>query len=131
MLVHLLERGDIDKPKEEVGPGALSAVTALPARFGLANPNNEAERRAALADWLASPNNPLTWRSIVNRVWHYHFGQGICDTPSDFGKMGGTPSHPELLDWLSVWFRDEAKGSLKQASPADCYERNLPPSFGV
>lgn len=98
---------------EAVGPGALSALTRLPARFTLQNPANEVERRAALADWIASPDNVLTWRSIVNRVWHYHFGRGLCDTPSDLGRMGGVPSHPELIDWLAVWFRDEAKGSLK------------------
>ncbi|NIP93757.1 MAG: DUF1553 domain-containing protein, partial [Akkermansiaceae bacterium] len=73
----------------------------------------ESTRRAALAEWLAAPENPLTWRSIVNRVWHYHFGRGLCDTPNDFGRMGGTPSHPELLDWLAHWFRDDAGGSLK------------------
>jgi hypothetical protein len=108
-----MERGDFDKPQEVVEPGALSALTALPARFPLSNPKNEAERRAALADWIASPENVLAWRSIVNRVWHYHFGRGLCDTPSDLGRMGGVPSHPELIDWLAVWFRDEAKGSLK------------------
>lgn len=111
--VHRMERGDFDKPAELVPPGALSAIEALPARFALADPNNEAERRAALADWIASPDNVLTWRSIVNRVWQYHFGRGLCDTPSDLGRMGGTPSHPELIDWLAVWFRDEAGGSLK------------------
>ena len=68
---------------------------------------------AALARWLVDRRNGLTWRSIVNRVWHYHFGRGLCDTPNDFGKMGGVPSDPELLDWLAVWFRDEAHGSLK------------------
>ena len=75
---------------------------------------SEAARRAALADWIAHPGNVLTWRSAVNRVWHYHFGRGLCDTPSDFGRMGGMPSHPELIDWLAVWFRDQAHGSLKQ-----------------
>jgi hypothetical protein len=86
----------------------------MPARFTLKDPKNEAERRAALADWIAHPDNVLTWRSIVNRVWHYHFGRGLCDTPSDFGRMGDIPGNPELIDWLAVWFRDEAKGSLKQ-----------------
>lgn len=111
--VHRMLRGDFDRPAEEVQPGALSALEALPARFDLENPNDESARRAALADWIVHPDNVLAWRSIVNRVWHYHFGQGLCDTPSDIGRMGGTPSHPELIDWLAVWFRDEAGGSLK------------------
>jgi len=111
--IRLLKRGDPAKPGDEVPPGALSAVTALKARFDLPDPKNEASRRAALAAWLADPANPLTWRSVVNRVWHYHFGKGIADSPSDFGRMGGVPSHPELIDWLAVWFRDEAHGSLK------------------
>jgi hypothetical protein len=113
-VIRVLSRGDIEKPGAEVGPGALSAIAALPARFALADAADEAARRAALADWIAHRDNPLTWRCIVNRVWHYHFGRGLCDTPSDFGKMGGTPSHPELIDWLAAWFRDDAGGSLKQ-----------------
>jgi hypothetical protein len=113
-VVNVLRRGDFDKPGDVVAPGALSALTHLPARWTLKNPKDESARRAALADWLAHPDNVLTWRSIVNRVWHYHFGRGLCDTPSDFGKMGGKPSHPELLDYLAVWFRDDAKGSLKE-----------------
>ncbi len=111
--IHILERGDLDKPGAEVGPGALSAITALDARFPTGDPHAEGARRAALATWITHRDNPLTWRSVVNRVWHYHFGVGLCDTPSDFGRMGGLPSHPELLDWLAVWFRDEAQGSLK------------------
>ena len=58
------------------------------------------------------PRNPLTWRSIVNRVWQYHFGRGIVATPNDFGRMGQLPTHPELLDWLAVEFRDGGQ-SLK------------------
>jgi hypothetical protein len=113
-VVHVLDRGDFDKPVEPVGPGALSALTHSPARFELSDPSDEARRRAALAEWISHPDNVLTWRSIVNRVWHYHFGRGLCDTPSDFGQMGGAPSHSELIDWLAVWFRDEAHGSLKK-----------------
>lgn len=112
--VHLLRRGAFDKPVREVSPGALTAIDWLPGRFDVSDPGQEFQRRAALADWLAHPDNPLTWRSIVNRVWHYHFGRGLCDTPNDFGRMGSQPSHPELLDWLAVWFRDEAQGSLKK-----------------
>lgn len=112
--VHLLRRGDIRKPVREVGPGALSVIDALPGRFELPDTSRESARRSALADWLAHSDNPLTWRSIVNRVWHYHFGRGLCNTPNDFGRMGNQPTHPELLDWLAVWFRDEAKGSLKE-----------------
>lgn len=112
--VHVLKRGEIGKPLDEATPGALSCVSGLPARFDLTNPQDEGSRRAALARWLAQPGNPLTWRSIVNRIWHHHFGHGLVGTPNDFGRMGAPPSHPELLDWLAVWFRDDAHGSLKQ-----------------
>jgi hypothetical protein len=110
--IHVLARGNVNAPGRAVGPGALSLVEGLPSRFDLPGDHPEGERRRALADWLTSPANPLPWRSIVNRVWHYHFGRGIVDTPSDFGRMGGAPSHPELLDWLAVRFRDGG-GSLK------------------
>ncbi|MEZ6054669.1 MAG: DUF1549 and DUF1553 domain-containing protein [Planctomycetaceae bacterium] len=113
--IRVLKRGDLNQPGEVVGPGALTAVSAivdLPARFDLTETQPEAARRAALAEWLADTRNPLTWRSIANRMWHYHFGRGLCDTPSDFGHMGGVPSHPELLDWLACELRDSG-GSLK------------------
>jgi hypothetical protein len=110
--VQVLKRGEFDKPMKEAVSGALSVIQALPARFEKAQASDEAARRAALADWLADEKNPLTWRSIANRVWHYHFGRGLCDTPNDFGRMGGTPSHPELLDWLACELRDHG-GSLK------------------
>ena len=112
--VQMLRRGDINRPVELAAAGSLTCVSALPSKFDLTDPTDEGARRAALARWLTHPDNPLTWRSIVNRVWHYHFGRGLVETPNDFGKMGGRPSHPELLDWLAVWFRDEAGGSLKQ-----------------
>ena len=111
--IHVLTRGDLAKPGELVGPGTLGCVPGMPSELSMASVDDEAARRAALAVWLTDDRNVLTWRSIVNRVWSYHFGRGLCDTPNDFGKMGGAPSHPELLDWLAVWFRDEAKGSIK------------------
>ncbi len=109
--VRLLKRGDINKPGDLANPGALSCVPGLSGEWpGAAQ---EGERRAALARWLTDPMNALTWRSIVNRVWHYHFGRGIVNTPNDFGRMGGQPSHPELLDWLASWFLDQG-GSFKK-----------------
>jgi hypothetical protein len=111
--VHLLTRGSVQAPAQLATPGALTCVPGLTAKFTPGDAANEGERRAALANWLADTNNVLTWRSIVNRVWQYHFGTGIVDTPSDFGRMGSKPTHPELLDWLAVWFRDDARGSLK------------------
>ena len=87
-------------------------MPGLASEFRLANPDDEGQRRAALAAWIADPKNVLTWRSIVNRVWHYHFGRGLVDTPNDFGYNGGRPSHPALLDWLAVEFR-AGGGSLK------------------
>jgi hypothetical protein len=70
-------------------------------------------RRSALADWIARPDNPLAARVIVNRVWQYHFGRGLAGTPSDFGNLGGEPSHPELLDWLASRFVEDG-WSLKR-----------------
>ena len=111
--IHLLARGELGKPGELIGPGTVGCVPGMPRELAIADAEDEAARRAALARWLTDNRNALTWRSIVNRVWSHHFGRGLCDTPNDFGKMGGTPSHAELLDWLAVWFRDEARGSLK------------------
>jgi hypothetical protein len=110
--VHVLKRGDVNKPGAEAKPGALECVPGLEAHFRLADPENEGSRRAALARWMTDPKNVLTWRSIVNRVWHFHFGRGIVDTPGDFGHMGAKPTHPELLDWLASDFLEHG-GSLK------------------
>jgi mono/diheme cytochrome c family protein len=110
--VYLLNRGSVTAPGELVSPQALSCVGDLPAQFTLSNAEDEGERRVALARWIVDSRNPLTWRSIVNRVWHFHFGAGIVDSPNDFGRMGSKPTHPELLDWLAAEFRDGGQ-SLK------------------
>jgi Protein of unknown function (DUF1553)/Protein of unknown function (DUF1549)/Planctomycete cytochrome C len=111
--VHLLQRGSVEAPGPLMLPGAVAAVTEFDASFGLDVTSDDGQRRAALAKWITHPRNPLTWRSIVNRIWHYHFGSGIVDSPNDFGRMGSLPTHPELLDWLAAEFRDSG-GSLKQ-----------------
>jgi cytochrome c553 len=111
--IYLLARGQVTTPVREVGPGALSLFTFRPARFTLPKDAPESARRAALARWITDPQNPLTWRSIVNRIWQYHFGVGLVATPNDFGLNGAAPSHPELLDYLTSEFRDGG-GSLKK-----------------
>jgi Protein of unknown function (DUF1553)/Protein of unknown function (DUF1549)/Planctomycete cytochrome C len=111
--IHLLARGQVTTPVREVGPGALSMFSFQPTRFALPEDAPESARRAALARWITDPQNPLTWRSIVNRVWQYHFGVGLVATPNDFGLNGAAPSHPELLDYLASEFRNGG-GSLKK-----------------
>jgi hypothetical protein len=99
----LLERGELSSRGAEVEPGVpavlspdgkpvAATIAALPASTG---------RRLALAQWIASKDNPLTARVIVNRLWQHHFGRGIVSTASDFGVRGARPTHPELLDWLA------------------------------
>jgi hypothetical protein len=101
---HILGVGAYDAPKDEVQPGFLTIVDPNPPKIIPPAGMNSTGRRTALANWLASPQNPLTARVFVNRLWHYHFGQGIAPSPSDFGLMGGRPSNPELLDWLAAEF---------------------------
>lgn len=97
----VLRRGDTRQPGDVVAAGPVAAASRGQADFGLPPDAPEAERRRRLADWLASPDNPLTARVMANRLWHYHFGTGLVDTPNDFGFNGGRPTHPELLDWLA------------------------------
>lgn len=96
-VIHRLFRGDPLAPKEVVGPETITVLGSL----GLAEQAPEQARRVALANWLAQPENPLTARVWVNRLWQFHFGRGLVETPSDFGKAGIAPTHPELLDWLA------------------------------
>src|SRR6185436_15185183 len=110
-LTRVLQSGDYRQPGEPVEPGFLSAIT------GNSNPAVlETDRyrqfptrglRMTLARWIASPDNPLTARVMVNRIWQHHFGRGIVETSSDFGKNGSRPTHPELLDWLALRFVEQ------------------------
>ncbi|MEW6157989.1 MAG: DUF1553 domain-containing protein, partial [Verrucomicrobiota bacterium] len=124
-----LHRGDPMQPREAVDPGGLEIVPVkfafgagltVPTRPAAANKNEEAprwtedqKRRLALAEWIAHRENPLTARVMVNRIWQYHFGEGLVATPSDFGANGAAPTHPELLDWLAVEFIEQG-WSIKQ-----------------
>src|SRR5260370_12413028 len=104
-------RGNPDSRGEEVRPGFLSILGGGEAP----EPPIEAKstgRRKALALWMASPENPMFARVMVNRIWQFHFGPGLLATPSDFGTRAGKPSHPELLDWLATEFV-ERKWSIK------------------
>ncbi|MEX2262395.1 MAG: PSD1 and planctomycete cytochrome C domain-containing protein [Bryobacteraceae bacterium] len=110
---HILIRGDFKNQGEKVEPGFLTALNPGP-------PIQEPEgflfvpqRRKALALWLTSPDQPLLGRVMVNRIWQGHFGQGMVNTPNDFGRQGEAPTHPELLDWLAVEFADRG-WSIKQ-----------------
>jgi hypothetical protein len=115
-VTRFLTRGDVAQPGVVVAPAGLASVSGPKADFGLAPEAADAERRKKLAEWVTAPNNPLFSRVIVNRVWHYHFGTGLVETPSDFGFNGGRPSHPELLDWLAAELangrREPAGGSF-------------------
>ena len=96
---HRFHRGDPLQPKEPVAPASLASFG--PAwQMPLDAP--DASRRQQLAQWITDPQHPLTARVLVNRFWHSHFGQGLVTTPSDFGRNGAMPSHPELLDWLAM-----------------------------
>ncbi len=95
-----LLRGDPMTPKEIIAPDVLTVLGSL----NLPAEAPEQGRRLALARWIASADNPLTARVMVNRIWQHHFGVGLVDTPSDFGANGTRPTHPELLDWLAREF---------------------------
>jgi hypothetical protein len=100
---HLLRRGRAATPGPAVEPGVPAVLAGTPPEF-LPPDGRTSRRRLSLARWLARPDHPLTARVIVNRVWQFHFGEGLVRTPSDFGTAGEPPTHPELLDWLADRF---------------------------
>jgi len=102
----VLASGELDAKGEKVEPGFLRCVTGSADAAKIPFAGGSSGRRMALAEWLASKENPLTARVMVNRIWQYHFGNGIVRTASDFGKNGARPSHPELLDWLATEFME-------------------------
>ena len=104
--------GDVYAIGDAVVPGPLSAAVSLGGMGEPDFPGAQGKRRLALADWIVDPQNPLTPRVIVNRVWSWHFGRGIAGNPNNFGGTGGLPTHPELLDHLSTWFVENG-GSIK------------------
>ncbi len=103
---YLFHRGDHNQPKQEVGPGVLTiaAGETLPDIPADAPDMLTTGRRLHYARWLTSGDHPLVTRVFVNRVWMHHFGYGIVSTPSDFGRLGTKPTHPDLLDWLAREF---------------------------
>ena len=100
--IFILTGGSLESPREKVSPGVLSAVPLESNQPTI--PNTMDGRRTKLAQWITSKDNPLTARVIVNRVWQWHFGQGLAANPNNFGKTGAKPTHPELLDYLATWF---------------------------
>ncbi len=108
--IFILAGGAVTSPTDLVSPGVLSAVAGsnnkqAPTAWNTI-PQSREGRRLAFARWIASSNNTLTARVIVNRIWQLHFGTGLVSTPNNFGQKGDKPSHPELLDWLATWFMD-------------------------
>ncbi len=111
---HLMLRGDFRRPGPEMQPAFLRIAMAPKSPAGPAQPSVSADPpRLALAKWLTSPDHPLATRVIVNRLWQFHFGEGLVRTPNDFGTMGDPPAHGALLDWLAAEF-SRRHWSLKQ-----------------
>lgn len=111
-VTHLFYQGDFHSPKEAVVPGFLSLLHPGPAAIEPPHPGTTG-RRSTLARWIVAADNPWTSRVFVNRIWQQHFGAGLVTTSNDFGYSGTRPSHPELLDWLAVEFREQG-WSVKQ-----------------
>lgn len=102
----ILTGGNVYSPSDPVTPGALSAVESLGKMQTPSFPRGKGKRRLALSEWITDRQNPLTARVMVNRIWSWHFGQGLARNPSNFGSTGARPTHPALLDYLAHWFMD-------------------------
>jgi Protein of unknown function (DUF1553)/Protein of unknown function (DUF1549)/Planctomycete cytochrome C len=102
---YFLVRGDVESHGPQMKPGFIEVITQGNPPTEISRPDGHTSgRRLALAQWIASPQNPMTARVVVNRIWQKHFGRGIVATLDNFGRMGDPPTHPELLDWLAVEF---------------------------
>jgi hypothetical protein len=113
---YFLVRGDVESHGPQMKPGFIEVITQGNPPTEISRPDGHTSgRRLALAQWIASPQNPMTARVVVNRIWQKHFGRGIVATLDNFGKMGERPTHPELLDWLTVDFVNQG-WSLKRLS---------------
>ena len=129
--IRLLQRGSVEAPGPRVSPGFLSVICAGSEDCDAEPSPNRAGAttgyRLALAEWLTSPEHPLTARVVVNRLWQHHFGTGIVATPDNFGEMGSGASHPELLDWLAIDFMKhgwKAKRVHKQIMLSSVYRQS-------
>jgi mono/diheme cytochrome c family protein len=137
-VTRVLHRGSPENPRDEVIPAGFSILNG---DLGLDNSSPEPERRLRFAEWVASRENPLTARVMVNRIWHHLFGSGIVPTASDFGTAGAPPTHPELLDWLAAEFveptHSEAapwsmKAMIRLLVMSDAFQRSsLPEEAGL
>ena len=124
---HILKGGSIYSPGDRVAAGTLSVLPTLGETSLKPTDSQVKNRRVRLADWITHPENPLTTRSIVNRVWQHHFGVGLAGNANNFGKMGKKPTHPELLDWLAQDFIDNGwsiKNLHRQIMLSQTYQRS-------
>ena len=127
----ILGGGSVYSRGDKVTPGVLSAI---PVSYSPSEPRTQHEipaemegRRLALARWITNPNNPLSTRSIVNRIWQYHFGKGLAENTNNLGKMGKKPTQPELLDWLARRFVEDGwsiKAMHRLIMTSETYQRS-------
>ena len=124
---HVFVGGSPQKKGDVVLPASLSTLSEVAPAYELTADSDESTRRLELANWIAHSGNPLTARVLANRLWHYHFGTGIVDTPSDLGYMGGRPTHPQLLDFLAIKLKESGyriKAMHRLIMLSDAYQQS-------